>query len=235
MPDEEKIYGEELTIEDAKLNVGRWLESLRCKIYDEEGSKLETNWDKFSVYGIRRGKSPNLLVKGILYSKSRKVGPAYIALTIKVGWEHQEIVQGFKDVLSHFKDYCWGAEYYADGELVPISAIVLATYYSPFGYIYRFEKDLPNYFVPGWPSSPLFFTLSRVMWAIRDQIRDEIKQISKQPLPEVDKFVTQPVHKMLPMVGILAKNVRKPNMLPYEAELLLSKADWSWGIVGIHK
>lgn len=232
---EEKIYGVEPTIEDAKLNVGRWLESLGCRIYDEEGSELDTKWGKFSVYGIRRGKSPNLLVKGILYSKSREVGPAYIALTIKVGWEHQEIVQGFKEVLFYFKDYCSGAEYYANGELVPISAIVLATYYSPFGYIYRFEKGLPNNFVPGWPSSPLFFTLSRVMWAIRDQIREEIKQTAKQPLREVDKFVNQPVHKMLPMVGILAKNVREPNTLPYEAELLLSKPDWSWGIVGINE
>jgi len=216
--------------EDAKLRVGKWLEGFGCRIYDEKRSKLKEGWGHFEIQG--EDKSPDLLVEGLLYSKSRVVGQAYIALEIKVGWKHQEIVQGFDQVLSYFVDYCWGAQYLVEDKPIEVFAIVLATYYSPDGYIYRFEKGLPYNFIPAWPASPLVATLSRVMWTIRNRIEKTFQEMIIAP--NAEKIVKGAISlRRQPLVGILAKNVRKSNQLPYKAELLLSRPDWSWGITGL--
>jgi len=91
---------------------------------------------------------------------------------------------------------------------------------------------LPNNFIPNWPASPLVATLSRVMWAMRNRIERTFQELVI--VPKAGRLISHQVpFRKQPLVGILAKSVREPNRLPYEAELLLSKQNWSWGIVGI--
>jgi len=232
MDREEEISSPMPSKESAELRVANWLQALGCKIYAKERDRVIRGAGRFSVRGINDGKSPDLLVEGVLYSKTRRVGRGYVAIEIRFGYEHQEIVQGFQQVLSHFADYCLGAEYYVEDKAIEVSAIVLATYYSPSGYIYRFEEGLPNNFVPKWPSAPLVFTLSRVMWAMRDQMEQAFRQLVILTGAGRTMVRKAPL-RTLPLVGILAKNVREPNRMPYEAELLLSQQDWSWGLAGL--
>jgi len=90
-------YAKSPSEKKVKLRIGRWLQDLGCRIYDEKGSKLDSSWDTFNVQGVHEGKSPDLLARGILYSQNRRESLAYIALEIKVGWKHKEIVQGFTE------------------------------------------------------------------------------------------------------------------------------------------
>lgn len=154
------------------------------------------------------------MIEGDLYAKTERRGRTYIAVVIKIGWEHREISDDLEGILDCFVDYCKGTKYYGEGKTADVFAIVLATYYSPDGYLYRFEENLPTDFVHAWDASPVTFTLSRAMWRMRKR---ELK-----PLP----LSWQP-----PQVGTLAKNVRPPDSeLRYDAELLLSEKPWSWGM-----
>lgn len=238
----------DITETQAKERIGTWLQKLGCQVFDEKNSKIGSKygWAKFDIQGVYIGRSPDLLVFGDLYSGTTPKGRGYVAVEVKSGWGHKQIVQGFEQVLGYFMDYCWGAKYLVEGKPVELTAIVLATYYSQDGYIYRFEKDLlekdPQIaykFMPGWPASPLVASLSRVMWAMRDRIEETFKGITMLPngdraLAQTAKGEKMPLRNR-PLVGILAKKLRKSGKLPYEVEMHLSEAKpyYSWGIVGL--
>lgn len=108
---------------DAKLEWGNGWKALGAEFMMKSAANSRKVGGISEVQG--EDKSPDLLVEGLLYSKSRVVGRAYIALEIKVGWKHQEIVQGFDQVLSYFVDYCWGAQYLVEDKPIEVFAIVL--------------------------------------------------------------------------------------------------------------
>ena len=76
--------------------------------------------------------------------------PAYVAIELKQGYKHRDILDGFDATLEYFSDYIWGANYSIHGESIEINAFVLATLFSRYGYLFKEEgKFDPRHIVRG--------------------------------------------------------------------------------------
>lgn len=215
-----------------KDELGTWLEGKGCLIFDERPNKRHPNWGTFRVANIHRGKKPDLLIL-TSYQGGQKVRERqYVAIEVKPCFKHIDLLNGFDAVLDYFSDCCWGARYFVGQERVSIAAFVLATNFSREGYLFKEEKKFHYRVVErgGWPAFPMTFTVSRLLWRQRDNIRKRILQAIEAP--RTLRRVTQPeVPLEIPEVGVL---VRHPDdQRADDVLLMLSENPYHWLLLGV--
>ena len=110
---------------EVKLSIGDWLTEHGLQIFDERPNKDRPQWGMFKVGNINRGKKPDLVVCGDLAAAQTLRRNAYVAIEIKRGYKHRDILDGFDAILDYFSDYLWGAEYTIDGRVIEIAAFDL--------------------------------------------------------------------------------------------------------------
>jgi len=208
-----------------KLELGGALERLGFKIFDENKKPLKESWDRFQVKNTIAGKRPDLVILGNLQAKGRQFPNRYIAIEIKIGSKHKDILDGFDSVLDYLNDYLWGAEYYVDNQKIDISAIVLATKYSPFGFLFKEEEKFNYKVVKGpWDAYPMTFTIAKILWRQRDNL---IKRF--QALTGIPKFVKSTKTKIdpqrdIPQIGVLVWESKGKKTI----RLMLSAHPYHW-------
>lgn len=101
---------------EVKLSLGDWLTELGLRVFDEKKNKNRPQWGVFQVGNINRGKRHDLVVCGNLSAAQTLRQGVSIAVEIKCGYKHHDILDGFDAILDYFIDYLWGAEYKIDNE-----------------------------------------------------------------------------------------------------------------------
>lgn len=197
---------------EVKLIIGDWLTKHGLKIFDENKNPKRPQWGVFEVRNIERGKRPDLLAQGII-TAAQISKPAYVAIELKQGYKHHDILDGFDATLGYFSDYIWGANYSIDDKAIEITAFVLATFFSQYGYLFKEEgKFDPRHIVRGpWDAYPMTFTIARILWRQKDNLIKRFhslsgipkieRKLSKQkklstvrPAPEIGVLIRDPVH-----------------------------------------
>lgn len=156
-----------------KLSIGDWLTELGFQVFDERQNKDRPEWGVFEVRNINRGKRPDLVVRGNLSAAQTFNQGVYVAIEIKRGYKHHDILDGFDAILDYFSDYLWGAEYWINNKPIQITAFVFATLFSQQGFLFKEEgKFDPHGIVRGpWDAyprrlqSPAFSGVRRTTWS----------------------------------------------------------------------
>ena len=211
---------------EVKLVIGDWLSQQGLKVFDEKKNTKRRHWSVFEVSNIERGKRPDLLVQGTV-TAAQISKPAYVAVELKRGYKHQDILDGFDAILEYFTDYIWGAEYSIEGEPVEITAFVLATLFSKEGYLFKEEgKFDPRGIVKGpWDAYPMTFTIARLLWRQKDNLLKRFHSLSGIPKIERKLSKQRKVHiRSTPEVGVLIKNPTNKTGV----RLMLSKNPYHW-------
>lgn len=211
----------------AVLEVADWLEARELFVYHERTMPGQSARGVFTVAGVERGRHPDLLVQGEITAAGRTLGN-FVAVEVKPGNKHRDVLDGFDAVLGYFVDYACGAKYEIDGSQVDVSAIVLVTSFGPKGYLFQEEgKFDPAGIVKGpWDAYPMTFTVARLLWRQRDNIVKRLRDVLH--VPEAAKGggyrhvprLTGP----LPEVGVMVANPRRPT----EVLLMLSAHPYHW-------
>lgn len=219
--------GSHLSEAEVKLVIGNWLTKQGLKVFDEKENTKRSHWGVFEVRNIERGKRPDLLVQGII-SAARISRPAYVAIELKRGYKHHDILDGFDAILEYFTDYMWGATYSIHGEPIEITAFVLATLFSQEGYLFKEEgKFDPHAIVRGpWDAYPMTFTIARLLWRQKDNLLKRFRSLSG--IPKIERklskqrkvFAVRPA----PEIGVLIKNLTNRTGV----RLMLSKNPYHW-------
>lgn len=115
------------------LKIAKWLEERGLRVLHERAIHDHPDRGVFGVKGVERGKHPDLLVRGMVTAAGRTLSSGFVAIEVKPGNKHRDILDGFDVVLAYFVDYACGARYEVEGTQVDIAAIVLATSYGPEG------------------------------------------------------------------------------------------------------
>jgi len=207
---------------DVKLRIGKWLEAQGCLIYNERKNKEEPTWGVFRVKGVQRTNKPDLLIRPTVEQFKGK----FIALEIKVGHSHSDLLDGFDSVLRYFSDYAfWGAQYSVGGSLIEIAAFALATNCSPDGYLYVDEGKF-SYEVKaggGWLAHPCTYTFARLLWRQRDNLLKRMHELVTVPGVEMGKRFSLQVEP--PHVGVLVNH-------PKHGRPILMASDISYWEIG---
>jgi hypothetical protein len=209
-----------------KLVIGDWLTGSGLLVYDEKPNALRPQWRHFEVRNIDRGKRPDLLVQGMLTAAQTRIPGSYVAIEIKPGYKHHDILDGFDAILDYFGDYIWGAEYSINDEPVEISAFVFATLFSRDGYLFAEEgKFDPRAVVRGpWDAYPMTFTISRLLWRQKDNTLKRMQTLAAIPKIERKLKATVSVGKRLPEIGVLVRDPTDDKAIL----LMLSKNPYHW-------
>jgi hypothetical protein len=209
-----------------KLSLGDWLTGLGFKVFDERKTKERPKWGVFEVRNINRGKRPDLLVRGTLAAAQTSKQGVHVAIEIKPGYKHQDILDGFDAVLDYFSDYLWGAEYLIDEQPIEIAAFVLATFFSSQGFLFEEEgKFEPRGVVKGpWDAYPMTFTVSRLLWRQKDNLVKRFQTLAG--IPKVEEKLKGRLHTggAVPEIGVLVKNPTGRQGV----RLMLSKNPYHW-------
>lgn len=226
-----------------KTSIGNWLRRYGCEVYDEEESSKRPRWDgKFKVKNVHRKRKPDLVICCYLtHEGSNELDkPEYVAFEIKPGFRHQEITEGFGDILRYFADYCWGATYIVKPRMdrpreVRISVFALATKFSRLGFLYEGEKQFGRKPIKEIPSRrklyPITYSLSRLLGSQRTAILNNI--MSLVHIPEAKKRVRKGLvtMKQHPQVGVLTK--RSTNSK--EIQLMTSDSPYYFNVTPLEK
>jgi len=213
-----------------KLSVGDWLAELGLHIFDERQNKDRPKWGVFEVRSINPGKRPDLVVCGNLRAARTVVKHAYVAIEIKPGYKHHDILDGFDALLEYFSDYLWGTEYWVHGRPIDIAAFVFATLFSRQGFLFgeegKFGKgsQLPPHIVRGpWDAYPMTFTIARLLWRQKDNLVKRFQALSG--IPKVEKVLMRTLHteRVIPEIGVLVQDPAERSIL-----LMLSKNPYHW-------
>ncbi|MFX1535195.1 MAG: hypothetical protein ACFFDI_13305 [Promethearchaeota archaeon] len=209
-----------------KLSVGDWLDKLGFQIFDEKENIERPKWRKFEVRNISRSKKPDLIVRGNLKAANTLKKGIYIAIEIKRGYKHSDILNGFDAILNYYSDYLWATEYWIDDKQIPIYAFVFATFFSERGYLFSEEgKFNPKGIVKGpWDAYPMTFTISRLLWRQKDNLVKRFQALSKIPNAEKKLKITLYTGKDLPEIGVLVQNPKDK----LDVLLMLSKNPYHW-------
>jgi hypothetical protein len=214
-----------------KLTVGDWLQELGLVVFDERPNPGRPQWGLFTVRSVQPGRRSDLLVCGHLTAAQHRLADAHVAIEIKPGHKHHDILDGFDAVLEYFTDYLWGTTYLIGGAPVEVAAFVLATSFSKEGYLFGAEgKFDPRGIVRGpWDAYPMTFTIARLLWRQRDNIIKRIQSLAH--LPSVDRRLAPGARiqgareaDRLPAVGVLVAEPRSKD----SARLMLSRHPYHW-------
>lgn len=211
---------------EVKLSIGDWLTNFGFKVFNEKRNVDRPQWEVFEIRNISRGKRPDLVVCGNLRAAKTLKQGAYVAIEIKRGYKHNDILNGFDAILDYYSDYLWGAEYWIDDKQIQIDAFVFATFFSMQGFLFGEEgKFNPKGIVRGpWDAYPMTFTISRLLWRQKDNFVKRFKVLSK--IPKVERKMKGTIHtgRHLPEIGVLVRNpTKKQGVL-----LMLSKNPYHW-------
>jgi len=224
MPKSQKAH--RLSEAEVKLSIGDWLTDLGFQVFDEKQNKDRPQWGVFNVRNINRGKRPDLVVRGNLSAAQTLKQGVYVAIEIKRGYKHHDILDGFDAILSYFSDYLWGAKYWIDNEPIQIAAFVFATFFSQHGFLFKEEgKFDPRGIVRGpWDAYPMTFTISRLLWRQKDNLVKRFQVLSG--IPKVEKKLKGKLHagRPIPEIGVL---VRHPTD-KQGVRLMLSEHPYHW-------
>ena len=217
-----------LTEAQVKLSTGDWLKNQGFQIFDERPNKERAEWGVFKVRNINRGKKPDLVVCGNLAAAQTSIANAYVAIEMKRGYKHHDILDGFDAILGYFSDYLWGAEYAISGKVIQIAAFVFATLFSQRGFLFEQEgKFNPHGIVKGpWDAYPMTFTISRLLWRQKDNLVKRLQSLSS--IPRVERnlakgkllFSGRPVSE----IGVLVRSPKDERFV----RLMLSKNPYHW-------
>jgi hypothetical protein len=217
--------------EQTKIVIGDWLESKGLRIFDERPNRSRPQWGVFQVSNIERGKHPDLVVQGRIKCGTRDKGLSFVAVEVKPCFKHHDVLDGFDAILEYFSDYWWGAEYVIEGELVPIAAFVLATHFSPNGYLFQQECNLSWQVVKKgpWDSYPMTFTIARLLWRQKDNLIKRCQSLVS--IPKIEKRTSSRIMtRPIPDVGVLVKH---PNPAKKgQTLLMLSENPYHWRFDG---
>jgi len=209
------------------LDVADWLGRAGLVVYHERGRLEGTSGGVFCVKGVEPGRHPDLLVCGGLVAARRPVATCHVAVEVKPGNKHHDILDGFDAVLRYFTDYACGARYEIGESEVEVAAIVLVTSFGPQGYLFREEgKFDPKGIVRGpWDAYPMTFTVARLLWRQRDNIVKRLRETLLIPggarvAGKHGVRFTRP----LPDVGVMVSDPRKPERVL----LMLSSHPYHW-------
>lgn len=229
MPGPQKA--QHLSEAEVKLSLGDWLTELGFSVFDEKQHKARSRWGVFEVKNINRGKRPDLLVCGNLRAAKTLKQRAYVAIEIKPGYKHHDILDVFDAILDYFSDYLWGVEYYIHDNLIQIDAFVFATFFSQQAFLFQGEgKFNPQGIVRGpWDVYPMTFTISRLLWRQKDNLVKRFQILSSihragrklkgklhagRPIPEIGVLVQKPSDKQ----GVLLMLSKHPYHWRFESE-----------------
>jgi len=209
------------------LEVSGWLAGAGLAVFHERDVRGGVSHGTFRVTGVERGRHPDLLVRGGLVAAGRFVPECYVAVEVKPGERHRDILDGFDAVLRYFTDYACGARYEVSGSAVEIAAIVLVTSFGPKGYLFREEgKFDPKGIVKGpWDAYPMTFTVARLLWRQRDNIVKRMREMLL--VPGVVRTGGQQAARLagrLPDVGVMVRDPRKPDRVL----LMVSSHPYHW-------
>lgn len=126
---------------EVKLYIGDWLTKSGFQVFDEKPNKERPQWGVFEVRNINRGKRLDLVVRGNLRAAHTLKQDVYVAIEIKRGYKHHDILNGFDAILDYFSDYLWGAEYRIDNK--PIQMLRSSFQRSPASKVF-FSKRKGN-------------------------------------------------------------------------------------------
>ena len=206
MPESQKVH--RLSEAKVKLHIGDWLTALGFQVFDERQNKDRPTWGVFEVRGVNRGKRPDLVVRGNLTAAQTLKQGVYVAIEIKPGYKHDDILDGFDAILEYFSDYLWGAEYRIDNDPTQIAAFVFARFFSQRGFLFMEEgKFNPRGIVQGpWDAYPMTFTISRLLWRQKDNLVKRFEILSG--IPRVEKKLRDNLRpgRPIPEVGVLVQN-----------------------------
>ncbi|NLG83760.1 MAG: hypothetical protein GX493_03925 [Firmicutes bacterium] len=215
---------------EIKLEIGDWLSGLGLRIFDERPNPGRPSWGLFTVGEVDRNKRPDLIVQGNLAAKGILKREAYVAVEIKRGYKHQDILDGFDAVLEYFSDYLFGAEYQVGGYTIDLAAFVLATYFSREGFLFAEEgKFEPHGIVRGpWDAYPMTFTISRLLWRQRDNLVKRFRTLLG--IPKIDRRCHSPLkmERSIPHIGVLVQDPAKAGRIL----LMLSEHPYHWHLEG---
>jgi len=211
---------------EVKLYIGDWLTKSGFQVFDEKPNKERPQWGLFEVRNINRGKRPDLVVRGNLRAAHTLKQGVYVAIEIKRGYKHHDILNGFDAILDYFSDYLWGAEYRIDNKPIQIAAFVFATFFSKQGFLFKEEgKFEPHGIVRGpWDAYPMTFTISRLLWRQKVNLVKRFQTLTV--IPKVEKKLNGRLSAgmQIPEIGIL---VRKPSH-KHDVLLMLSENPYHW-------
>jgi hypothetical protein len=209
-----------------KLLIGDWLGSQGLEVFDEKLNKDRPAWGTFEVRNIQRSKRPDLLVRGDLAAAQVRRPGANVAVEIKPGYKHRDILDGFDAILDYFADYLWGAEYFIEDRPVEIAAFVFATLFCRDGFLFEQEgKFNPEGIVRGpWDAYPMTFTISRLLWRQKDNMLKRFQSLSG--IPKVDRKLKASISpaRSTPEIGVMVRNPRGH----HDVLLMLSKNPYHW-------
>jgi len=137
--------------------ISQWIEKTDWKIYYNQ--KNLDGYPTFTTVGS--GAKPDILTT----NKAQT-----ILIEVKHGGTHQDILDGFDQIIRYAGEYYTGRIQYKTNITQRIDAFVLATNYSPSGYLYGNEGDLPflNYtalkLLENMIEKPITHTVTRLMW-----------------------------------------------------------------------
>ncbi|MCD6193617.1 MAG: hypothetical protein J7L26_09145 [Candidatus Aminicenantes bacterium] len=211
---------------EVKLYIGDWLTKSGFHVFDEKPNKERPQWGVFEVRNINRGKRLDLVVRGNLRAAHTLKQDVYVAIEIKRGYKHHDILNGFDAILDYFSDYLWGAEYRIDNKPIQIAAFVFATFFSKQGFLFKEEgKFEPHGIVRGpWDAYPMTFTISRLLWRQKVNLVKRFQTLTG--IPKVEKKLKGRLSAgmQIPEIGIL---VRKPSH-KHDVLLMLSENPYHW-------
>jgi len=218
---------ERLSEAKVKLAVGDWLSKQGLRVFDERENTKRPQWDIFKIRNIERGKRPDLLAQGII-TAAQISKPAYVAIELKKGYKHHDILDGFDVILEYFTDYIWGAEYSINGKSIEITAFVLATFFSQYGYLFKEEgKFDPRGIVQGpWDAYPMTFTIARLLWRQKDNLLKRFRSLSG--IPKVERRLSKQkklsTTRAIPEIGVLIQDPTHKGSV----RLMLSENPYHW-------
>lgn len=211
---------------EVKLSVGDWLTGLGFRVFDERANKDRPQWGIFKVKNTNRGKRPDLVVRGDLRAAKILKQGAYVALEIKRGYKHHDILDGFDAILDYFSDYLWNAEYWIGNKPIQISAFVFATLFSRHGFLFKEEEKFnPHSIVRGpWDAYPMTFTISRLLWRQKENLVKRFQILSG--IPKVERRLKGKLHpgRPIPEIGLLVRPPSKERGVL----LMLSENPYHW-------
>jgi hypothetical protein len=209
-----------------KLLIGDWLTELGFGVFDEKENGQRPQWGLFKVGKVNRGKQPDLVVFGNMSAAHKLKKGIYVAIEIKRGYKHHDILDGFDATLDYFSDYMWGAEYKINSEIIQISAFVFATVFSKDGFLFKEEgKFSPRHIVKGpWDAYPMTFTISRLLWRQKDNLVKRFQTLSG--IPKVERKIKGIFYARgpIPDIGVLVCHPTKRD----DIRMMLSENPYHW-------
>lgn len=188
-------------------SIAQWLKPFDWKI-----SFNQKNSDDYEVFKANTNSKPDILAQKSGYN---------ILIEVKNGDDHQDILNGVDQTTRYAGEYYSGRSIYKKDSELKISAFVLATKFSPFGYLYGNEGQMGfvpyNYLLENYDlvERPITMTVTRLIW------RNWTKGLAAEHYEELRRGEAshQVVPPMKPYIGIICAKTQASNkqvtIMPY--------------------